>query len=99
MTRPSSVREDSYEDDKLSRDVSSPTGGLEGAKIEETIYNPELKAAIENTHLDPLGKRAIALYFACVVCFMNAVSNGAFDLPSQCMHVLIGLNAQASTGH
>ncbi|KAI0692185.1 general substrate transporter [Cerioporus squamosus] len=79
MTRPSSVREDSYDDEKDSHDsIASPTGGLEGAKIEETIYNPELKAAIENTHLDPLSKRAIALYFACLVCFMNAVSNG-FD--------------------
>ena len=77
MSRPKSIRQDSYDEGKdLHDSLASPTSGLEGAKIEETIYNPEFKAAIENTHLDPLGRRAIALYLACTVCFMNAVSNG-----------------------
>lgn len=55
--------------------VASPTT-IEGARIEETIYNAELKAAIENTKLDPWSRRAISLYFICMVGFLNAVSSG-----------------------
>ncbi|KAI0684423.1 general substrate transporter [Earliella scabrosa] len=68
-----------YDDDVKERvdSVASPID-LQGAKIEETIYNPELKAAIENTNLDPWSRRAISLYFICMVGFLNAVSSG-FD--------------------
>ncbi|PIL37645.1 MFS general substrate transporter [Ganoderma sinense ZZ0214-1] len=60
--------------------VDSPTSGTvdQGARIEDTIYNADLKAAIENTKLDPWSRRAISLYFICMVGFLNAVSSG-FD--------------------
>ena len=68
-----------YDDDVKERvdSVASPID-LQGAKIEETIYNPELKAAIENTNLDPWSRRAISLYFICMVGFLNAVSSGTY---------------------
>ena len=82
---PSSIREDSYDDAKDKSSVMSPASGLEDAKIEETIFNPELREAIANSHLDALSRRAIALYLICLVGFMNAVSNGTF---SMCASVL-----------
>ena len=58
----------------------SPEPALEGARIQETVFNPDLKAAIDNTHLDPLSRRAFALYFVCLVAFMNSVSSGKLFL-------------------
>ncbi len=71
-----------YEEDIKERveSVASPTA-LQGAKIEETIFNAELKAALENTHLDPWSRRAFSLYFICMVGFLNAVSSGKFQPP------------------
>ena len=72
---PSSIREDTYKDGKDLRDsIASPD--LPEAKIQETVFNPDLKAAIDNTHLDPLSRRAFALYLVCLVGFMNSVSSG-----------------------
>ncbi len=80
---PRSLREDSYNEGKDPRDsMASPTSDLQGAKIEETIFNPELMEAIANTHLDPLSKRAFALYGTCLVGFMCAISNGTFPVTS-----------------
>ena len=69
------MRQDSLDDNDVKRNVTSPS--TEDGRIEETVFNPDLKAAIENTHLDPLSRRAFALYFICLVAFMNAVSSGA----------------------
>ena len=68
-------REGSYEEKDR---IDSPTSGTEdqGARIEDTIYNADLKAAIDNTQLDPWSRRAISLYFICMVGFLNAVSSG-----------------------
>ena len=73
------TRADSMDDYDAKRSVASPTTeeGQGLARIEETIFNPELKAAIDKTQLDPLSRRAIALYFICMVAFMNAISSGA----------------------
>ena len=78
---PRSIRKDSYECRKDPNDsVMSPEPALEGARIQETVFNPDLKAAIVNTHLDPLSRRAFALYFVCLVAFMNSVSSGKLFL-------------------
>ncbi|KAI0692184.1 general substrate transporter [Cerioporus squamosus] len=45
--------------------VASPAP-LEGARIEETIFNAKLKEAIDNTKLDPFSRRALSLYFICM---------------------------------
>ena len=74
---PRSIRKDSYEGRKdPNNSVMSPEPVLDGARIQETVFNPDLKAAIDNTHLDPLSRRAFALYFVCLVAFMNSVSSG-----------------------
>ncbi len=67
--------EGSYEEKER---IDSPTSGTvdQGARIEDTIYNADLKAAIDNTKLDPWSRRAISLYFICMVGFLNAVSSG-----------------------
>ena len=68
--------------------VASPAP-LQGARIEKTIFHAELKEAIDNTKLDPFSRRAISLYFICIVGFLNAVSSGAWgrsrahDAPSR----------------
>ena len=71
-------REVSYEEER----VDSPTSGTldKDARIEDTIYNADLKAAIDNTQLDPWSRRAISLYFICMVGFLNAVSSGMSSL-------------------
>ena len=73
------TRSDSLDDvDAKRSSVASPT--TEEVRVEETVYDPALKAAIDNTHLDPLSRRAIALYLVCFVGFMNAASSGAFAI-------------------
>ena len=71
-------REGSYEEER----VDSPTSETadKDARIEDTIYNADLKAAIDNTQLDPWSRRAISLYFICMVGFLNAVSSGMSSL-------------------
>ena len=71
------ARADSMDDYDAKHSVASPTAEEGLARIEETIFNPELKAAIDKTQLDPLSRRAIALYFIYIVAFMNAISSGA----------------------
>ncbi|KAH9939329.1 general substrate transporter [Epithele typhae] len=69
------TRQDSFDDADMKGSVRSPT--FEG-RVEETVFKPELKEAIDNSKLDPWSRRAVALYFICMVGFMNAVSSG-FD--------------------
>ena len=82
-------REDSYDEKEPIDSPSSPVK-FDGARIEETVYNANLKAAIDNTHLDPWSSRAISLYFICMVGFLNAVSSGQFIglLYEDSLHVL-----------
>ena len=77
-------REGSYEEKER---IGSPTSGTaeQGARIEDTIYNADLKAAIDNTQLDPWSRRAISLYFICMVGFLNAVSSGMPSLCAACV--------------
>ncbi len=69
--------------DSIAKDrvesVASPAP-LGGARIEETIYDAKLKEAIDNTKLDPFSRRAISLYFICMVGFLNAVSSGTWSI-------------------
>ena len=69
------TRQESFDGGDVKRNIVSPTS--EDGRIVETVFNPDLKAAIENTRLDPLSRRAFALYLICMVAFMCAVSNGA----------------------